>query len=208
MSAQVSFQVDTVIEYTWNLKNPTSADYATANGKIETLFNDALAASAVDAGFTYDGMTVGFVQGTGEIATAWVAGFYSETYASGVTVDTDLNKLWIISQVEEQIKSAILASDGTVVATTTELATPTAEVALETVTVSSRRRRRSIGSSKLKTILLFQALTGQSDLGFNQLMPFILLNDEEDNVMLTVLLSMIHGGNTSQNGNVFGIFLY
>ena len=130
---------------------------------------------------------------------AKVSAFYHSISAVDIAIDEALFELWIISKVKSNIDAAIKNSDGTVVATTVET-TPTAVVVVELTTTTTRRRRTTTKSSKLKTIILFQALSGQTDLSLDMLMPFIILQDEEDDLLLVMLVSMMNGDMQSSSG--------
>jgi len=70
--------------------------------------------------------------------------------------------------------------------------------------VSSRRRRSAdnlLGDEEVKALLLMQVMTGQQNIGVNNILPFVLLNDDRSgNVLKFVLFNAMSGGLNSQNG--------
>jgi len=69
----------------------------------------------------------------------------------------------------------------------------------------SARRRRStdnlLGDEEVKALLLMQVMTSQQNVGVNNILPFVLLNDDRNgNVLKFVLFNAMSGGLNSQNG--------
>lgn len=70
----------------------------------------------------------------------------------------------------------------------------------------SARRRRStdnlLGDEEVKALLLMQVMTSQQNVGVNNILPFVLLDDDRNgNVLKFVLFNAMSGGLNSQNGN-------
>jgi hypothetical protein len=76
----------------------------------------------------------------------------------------------------------------------------------------SARRRRStdnlLGDEEVKALLLMQVMTSQQNVGVNNILPFVLLDDDRNgNVLKFVLFNAMSGGLNSQNGNQNILFL-